>query len=116
MEAYFIDDRLERPGARPTRTGDAAVDEPAMEAHNATVKRLRDYNHLILLAKDDQGLHNLWALSTEGYRDGFYYKPRIDWDSLRRHAGGLVATSACLGGPLSRLLLRSEEHTSELQS
>lgn len=105
MEAYFIDDRLERPGARPTRTGDAAVDEPAMEAHNATVKRLRDYNHLILLAKDDQGLHNLWALSTEGYRDGFYYKPRIDWDSLRRHAGGLVATSACLGGPLSRLLL-----------
>lgn len=105
MEAYFIDDRLERPGARPTRTGDAAVDEPAMEAHNATVKRLRDYNHLILLAKDDRGLHNLWALSTEGYRDGFYYKPRIDWDSLRRHAGGLVATSACLGGPLSRLLL-----------
>lgn len=105
MEAYFIDDRLERPGPRPARTGDPAVDEPAMEAHNATVKRLRDYNHLILLAKDDQGLHNLWALSTEGYRDGLYYKPRIDWDSLRRHAGGLVATSACLGGPLSRLLL-----------
>lgn len=105
MEAYFIDDRLERPGSRPARTGDAAVDEPALETYNATVKRLRGYSHLILLAKNDEGLHNLWALSTEGYRDGFYYKPRIDWDSLRRHAGGLVATSACLGGPLSRLLL-----------
>lgn len=93
MEAYFIDDRLERPQA-----GDVEV-----------AKRLRGYNHLILLAKDDEGLRNLWALSTEGYRDGFYYKPRIDWDSLRRHSQGLVATSACLGGPLSQLLLEHRE-------
>jgi DNA polymerase-3 subunit alpha len=104
LEAYFVDDRLERPGSRPTDFTSETKDV-VMGRHAETVKRLRDYNHLILLAKDDQGLHNLWALSTEGYRDGFYYKPRIDWDSLRRHAGGLVATSACLGGPLSRLLL-----------
>lgn len=104
MEAYFVDERLERPGPRPTEFT-AETKDAVMGRHAETVKRLRDYNHLILLAKDDQGLHNLWALSTEGYRDGFYYKPRIDWDSLRRHSGGLVATSACLGGPLSRLLL-----------
>lgn len=89
MEAYFVDDRLERPAA-----GDADA-----------VARLRAYNHLILLAKDNEGLHNLWALSTEGFRDGKYHKPRIDWDSLQRHSSGLIATSACLGGPLSRLLL-----------
>jgi DNA polymerase-3 subunit alpha len=89
MEAYFIDNRLERPSPGDTEAA----------------KRLRNYNHLILLAKDDEGLRNLWALSTEGFRDGFYYKPRIDWDSLRRHSKGLIATTACLGGPISRLLL-----------
>ncbi len=89
MEAYFIDDRRERP-----EKGDVEA-----------AKRLRGYKHLILLAKDDEGLHNLWAMSTEGYRDGFYYKPRIDWDTLGRHSRGVIATSACLGGPLSQLLL-----------
>ncbi len=89
MEAYFIDDRRERP-----EKGDVEA-----------AKRLRGYKHLILLAKDDEGLHNLWAMSTEGYRDGFYYKPRIDWDTLQRHSRGIIATSACLGGPLSQLLL-----------
>ena len=89
MEAYFIGDRRERP-----EKGDAEA-----------AKRLRDYKHLILMAKDDEGLHNLWAMSTEGYRDGFYYKPRIDWDTLQRHSRGVIATSACLGGPVSQLLL-----------
>lgn len=92
LEAYFIDDRLERP-----QSGDAEA-----------AKRLRGYSHLILLAKSDEGLRNLWALSTEGYRDGFYYKPRIDWDSLRRHPQGIIATSACLGGPVSRLILSGD--------
>lgn len=89
MEAYFIGDRRERP-----EKGDVDA-----------AKRLRDYKHLILLAKDDQGLHNLWAMSTEGYRDGFYYKPRVDWDTIKRHSRGIIATSACLGGSLSRMLL-----------
>jgi DNA polymerase-3 subunit alpha len=106
MEAYFVDDRLIRPGPRPVATGDAEVDKAAVEQHAAYVKQLRyGYKHLILLAKDDVGLRNLWALSTEGFRDGYYGKPRIDWDSLRRHSQGLIATSACLGGPLAQLLL-----------
>jgi DNA polymerase-3 subunit alpha len=108
LEAYFLnDDRLARPGPRPAATSftDAAEREQALAAHAATVKRLRDYKHLILLAKDDEGLRNLWALSTEGYRDGFYHKPRIDWSSLQRHSRGIIATTACLGGPISRLLL-----------
>jgi DNA polymerase-3 subunit alpha len=93
MEAYFIDDRLYRP-----EKGDAEG-----------AKRRRAYNHLILLAKDNEGLHNLWGLSTEGFRDGFYYKPCIDWDSLQRFSSGIIATSACLGGPISRLLLDGKD-------
>lgn len=107
MEAYFVDDRLRRPGAAPVMTGDKEIDAASRERRAAEVQELRyGYSHLILLAKDDEGLRNLWALSTEGFRDGYYdRKPRIDWDSLRRHSRGLIATSACLGGPLSRLLL-----------
>jgi DNA polymerase-3 subunit alpha len=85
LEAYFVEDRLERP---------APGDKEAQE-------RLSDYWHLILLAKDDEGLGNLWAASTESYRDGKYKKPRLDWDTLRRHHKGLIATSACLRGPLA---------------
>lgn len=59
-----------------------------------------DYWHLCLFAKDDQGLRNLWGLSTESYRDGFYGKPRIDWDSLARWREGLICSTACLRGPL----------------
>jgi len=106
MEAYFVDDRLERPDKTALN---GQTDASAIETHKATLvettKRLREYSHLILLARDDEGLRNLWTLSTEGYRDGFYYKPRVDWDSLRRHSAGITATSACLGGPLSQLLL-----------
>lgn len=89
LETYFIDDRLTRP-----EPGDAE-----------RAKELRDYKHLILLAKNDVGLRNLWAISTESYADGFYYKPRIDWATLERYHEGIIATSACLGGVLSSLIL-----------
>lgn len=86
IEAYLIDERTERPAP-----GDKAAQE-----------RLRRYWHLILWAKDDGGLKNLWAASTESYVDGKYYYPRMDWDTLRRHSKGLMASTACLGGPLCR--------------
>lgn len=60
----------------------------------------RDYMHLGLLAMNDVGLRNLWAMSTESYRSGMYYKPRIDWELLERHAEGVIVTTACLRGPL----------------
>jgi DNA polymerase-3 subunit alpha len=68
-----------------------------------------DYWHLIVWALDDDGLRNLWALSTEGYRDGFYGKPRIDWDTLTRLNHGLAVSSACLGGPLLEPYLAGNE-------
>lgn len=67
-----------------------------------------DYWHLILLAEDDEGLRNLWALSTASWRDGFYGKPRMDWPMLARHSKGLIATTACLGGPIAQAIMADD--------
>ena len=65
----------------------------------------RGTNHIILLAKNLQGYHNLATLSSISYTDGFYYKPRIDKELLAKHSEGLVGLSACLSGVPSSLLL-----------
>lgn len=85
IEANFVDDRLIRP---------EAGDRDAQRA-------LRDYYHLVLWARDERGLHNLWAMSTESFRDGFYHRPRMDWDVLERYSEGVMASTACLRGPLA---------------
>lgn len=65
----------------------------------------REYAHLILLAKDETGYRNLMLLSSEAFIQGFYYKPRIDYDLLEAHAEGLVCLSACLAGDIPQALL-----------
>jgi DNA polymerase-3 subunit alpha len=62
-------------------------------------------NHIILLAKNLQGYHNLAKLSSISFTKGYYYKPRIDKELLAAHSEGLVALSACLSGVPSSLLL-----------
>jgi DNA polymerase III subunit alpha len=63
------------------------------------------YHHFLLLCKDETGYHNLCKLSTAGYLEGFYMKPRVDDELLAKYHEGLIATSACLGGYLSRAIL-----------
>ncbi len=63
-------------------------------------------NHLIVLAKTMQGYKNLMKLSTAGFLEGFYYRPRIDTEILTRHHEGLIGMSACLHGVISSHLLR----------
>ena len=60
--------------------------------------------HLILLAKDEEGYHNLMKLVSSGYLEGFYYRPRIDKEILSSHAKGLIGLSACLKGEIPVLL------------
>ncbi|MEA3449572.1 MAG: DNA polymerase III subunit alpha [Patescibacteria group bacterium] len=60
--------------------------------------------HLLLLAKNLQGYKNLIKLSTIGHLEGFYYKPRIDWEVLSKYHEGLIACSACLAGEIPRLI------------
>lgn len=65
-------------------------------------------HHLVLLARDDTGLRNLMKLSSIGYLEGFYYRPRIDKEVLAHHSEGLVALSACLAGEVPRSVLRGD--------
>ena len=58
----------------------------------------KPYNHMILLAKDREGYHNLVRLTSKAFKEGFYRKPRIDRELLAQFGGGLVGLSACLSG------------------
>jgi DNA polymerase-3 subunit alpha len=93
LEAYFVDNRHDR--------GD---------------EHRNDYMHLVLLAMTEQGLLNLWALSTESYRTGQYYKPRIDWDLLEKLGDGIIATTGCLRGPLLHPYLEGGDEEKALQN
>lgn len=60
--------------------------------------------HLILLAKDQEGYKNLIKIVSEGYTKGFYYKPRVDKELLRKYSEGIIALSACLAGDVQKKL------------
>ncbi len=64
-----------------------------------------EYNHLVLLAENNQGYQNLIKLVSLGFIEGFYYKPRIDWELLTQYHEGLIALSACLAGVVARPVL-----------
>jgi DNA polymerase-3 subunit alpha len=64
----------------------------------------KGYAHLTVLAESNEGYANLIKLSSLGYLEGYYYKPRVDWELLERHAAGLVALSGCLSGRVSKAL------------
>ncbi|HTW96526.1 MAG TPA: DNA polymerase III subunit alpha [Candidatus Methylomirabilis sp.] len=64
----------------------------------------RSNHHLLLLAKNNQGYKNLIKLVTAAHLEGFYYKPRVDWELLEKYHDGLIACTACLGGEIPRLI------------
>jgi DNA polymerase III subunit alpha len=64
----------------------------------------KGYAHLTLLAETTEGYGNLIKLSSLGYLEGYYYKPRVDWELLEQHADGLVALSGCLSGRVCKAL------------
>ena len=88
MEAYVA------PGSRFDRGGAGAGAD-------------RSY-HQLLLAKDQAGYRNLMKLSTIGYMEGFYYKPRVDKETLAAHSDGLIATTSCLSAEIPVLLMRGD--------
>ncbi|MCL2389039.1 MAG: DNA polymerase III subunit alpha, partial [Elusimicrobia bacterium] len=72
-----------------------------------------NYNHLTLLAKNFEGYQNLMRLVSAGFTEGFYYKPRVDKEILRKYSGGLIALSGCLAGEVASCLL-NEKHEKAL--
>ena len=65
----------------------------------------KEYYHLILLAKNNTGYYNLCRLNSIAFVEGFYYKPRIDFETLQKYSEGLICLSACIAGQLPRLFL-----------
>src|SRR6476469_1751999 len=82
-----------------------------MEAYVAQGSRLDrnaqrgSSNHLVLLAADETGYRNLLKLTSSSFLEGFYYKPRVDKELLRKHSAGLVALSACLKGEVNEQIV-----------
>jgi len=70
----------------------------------------KKYYHLIILVQNEIGYKNLCQLIAYSYKDGFYFKPRIDYKTLEKYNEGLIITSACLGGHIAQLLKSDQEN------
>ena len=66
------------------------------------------YYHLVLLAENNKGYSNLMKIVSLGFTEGYYYKPRVDYEVLEKYSEGLIATSACLAGIVQKYLMRSQ--------
>jgi DNA polymerase-3 subunit alpha len=98
-EAYMAhDSRHERP-ARRGRVDDSGGD---------TGEGRKLYYHLTLLAEDNTGYRNLIQLASRAFMEGYFYKPRVDWETLSDHAEGLIATTGCLGGHVLQSLMQGD--------
>ena len=64
------------------------------------------YYHLVLLAENDKGHHNLMKIVSKGFTEGYYYKPRVDYEVLEQYSEGIIALSACLAGEVQKFLAR----------
>jgi DNA polymerase-3 subunit alpha len=99
-EAYMAHDHRSE---RPTRRG--RVDDSGGDTEGG--KKL--YYHLTLLAENEVGYRNLIQLSSLAFLEGYYYKPRMDWDLLEKYSDGLIATTGCLGGHVLQSLMNGDE-------
>ncbi|MEA2931727.1 MAG: polymerase subunit alpha, partial [Actinomycetota bacterium] len=99
IEAYMAgESRFERPVRR------GRVDDGGGEGERGE----KLYYHLTLLAESTAGYKNLIKLSSAAYLEGYYMKPRLDWELLERHREGVIATTGCLGGVVCQALLRGD--------
>lgn len=99
-EAYMAaESRTERPARR------GRVDDTGGDTEGGS----KLYYHLTVLAENLEGYKNLIKLSSAAYLEGYYYKPRVDWDLLGKFSKGLIATTGCLGGVVLQALLRDDQ-------
>ncbi|MCD6461042.1 DNA polymerase III subunit alpha [bacterium] len=99
---FFME--AQKAGIKPVIGMEAYV-APAGRRKKNSVGMKNAYYHLLLFAKDDGGLQNLMRLSSLGYMEGFYYKPRIDKELLRKYGKGLIGSSACMKGEIAQAIL-----------
>ena len=99
-EAYMaLESREERPARRGRKLDDSGGD---------TDSGTKLYYHLTLLAENNAGYSNLLKLASRAFLEGYYYKPRMDWDLFAEHNEGLIATTGCLGSVVQQSLLKGD--------
>ena len=99
-EAYMaLESREERPSRRGRKLDDSGGD---------TDSGTKLYYHLTLLAENNAGYSNLLKLASRAFLEGYYYKPRMDWDLFAQHNEGLIATTGCLGSVVQQSLLKGD--------
>jgi DNA polymerase-3 subunit alpha len=99
IEAYqAAESRFERPVRRGRIDDGGGEDEEGDKL----------YYHLTLLAENDTGYRNLLKLSSDAYLEGYFHRPRVDWELLDRYHQGVIATTGCLGGLVAQALLRGD--------
>ena len=81
----------------------------AKDMHEKSHENGNSTHHLVLIAKNMTGYKNLIKVCSYGFTDGFYYKPRVDFSVLEKHAEGLICLSACLAGEIPQAVLRDDE-------
>ena len=124
IEAYFIDDlekwkvekeehlANQKKKKKDDSSGPVIEDEAASKRSAKHVLNRRA--HLVLLAQNQTGLNNLFSLVSKSYEgENFYRFPRVDYKMLREHSEGIIVSSACLGGPLSKCFWNNREESPE---
>src|ERR1700676_284160 len=92
-------------GSRHDRGESSQRDAANGRSDSAAEPGQRGLNHLVLLCENAEGYYNLIKLVSSGFLEGFYYKPRIDYDLLAKHSKGLIALSACLRGAVTEAVV-----------
>ena len=95
--------KCKKAGIKPI-IGVEAYIAPGSRTDKAVNHNEKHFSHILLLAKNNIGYHNLIKLTTIAHLEGFYYKPRIDWEVLEKYKEGLIVGSACMGGEIPRLI------------
>lgn len=98
---------MEKEGKHPVFAFEAYVEDALGAINSSTLEGDKNGSHLILIAMDDEGLRNLFALSTEAYYN-FYKKPHVSLESLKAHSKGVACTSACISGEIAKLLRNAD--------
>src|SRR5919109_4388760 len=108
--AWWFQEQAKKAGVKPILGMEAYVAPGDRRVKTTSVRSVDGrgddrYYHLVLLARDLEGYRNLVRLTSIGYLEGFYHRPRVDREVLAQHGGGLIVTSACMAGEVARHLM-----------
>ena len=106
--AWTFHKAAKKAGIKPILGMEAYVAPGDRRDRSRSARGEKAYYHLVLLARDMEGYRNLVKLSSIGYTEGFYHRPRVDREVLAQHSGGLIVSSACMAGEVARHLLAGD--------